>query len=98
MSDLTSSIFWKDAAERAVKTFAQSLVASVGVGAVAPVWQLGWAEALGIALTATLLSVLTSVASIGAAQPGTPSAINYEIPQTRPVVEEEPELVPYGEG
>lgn len=70
--------FWKFTAERAVKTFAQSLIASIGVSATAPVWQLGWGEIIGIALTATLLSMLTSVASVGAATPGTPSLIKRE--------------------
>lgn len=70
--------FWKFTAERAVKTFAQSLIASIGVSAAAPVWDFGWGEVIGIALTATLLSVLTSVASVGAATPGTPSLIKRE--------------------
>lgn len=69
--------FWKRAGERAVKTFAQSLVASLGVGAAVPIWELGWSEALGIAATATVLSALTSVASLGVGDPDDPSVF-YE--------------------
>ena len=69
--------FWKRAGERAVKTFAQSLVASLGVGAAVPIWELGWSEALGIAATATVLSALTSIASLGVGDPDDPSVF-YE--------------------
>lgn len=68
--------FWKRAGERAAKTFAQSLVASLGVGAASPIWELGWAEALGIAGTATVLSALTSVASLGVGEPEDPSLLH----------------------
>lgn len=78
MSTLSSTFFWKESAERAIKTFAQSLLATVGVGAAVPVWGLNWGESLGIAVTATILSVLTSVASIGVAEEGTPSLVDYE--------------------
>ncbi|MBC3178930.1 holin [Corynebacterium lujinxingii] len=71
-----STAFWKQAAERAAKTFAQSLVASLGVGAASPIWDLGWVEALGIAGTATVLSALTSVASLGVGDPLDPSLVD----------------------
>lgn len=70
---MTSKIFWLDTAERAVKTFAQSLVAVLVVGV--PVWEIHWAGALGTALTATIMSVLTSIASSGAGDPTTASAV-----------------------
>ncbi len=54
--------FWKAAGERAVKTFAQTLVALIGTGAVG-IMSLDWPQMLSISATATLLSVLTSVAS-----------------------------------
>ncbi|SDR76114.1 holin [Corynebacterium timonense] len=76
-----ATTFWKGAAERAVKTFAQSLVAAIGVGTAVPVWELGWEEMLGIAATATVLSVLTSIASAGAAEPGTPSLVTTTEPR-----------------
>ncbi|MDO4243814.1 MAG: holin [Actinomyces sp.] len=48
------------AAERALKTAAQTLAALVVPGAV--IWELDWAQALGVTATAAVLSVLTSVA------------------------------------
>ena len=68
--------FWKHAAERAAKTFAQSLVASLSVGAASPIWDFGWAESLGIAATATVLSALSSVASLGVGEPDDPSLVS----------------------
>lgn len=56
-------IFWVDAVERAVKTFAQALVAVLTVGV--PVWHIDWVDSVGVALTAGILSVLTSIASSG---------------------------------
>ena len=60
MSTYTSKTFWLGAAERAIKTFAQSLLAVLLAGTV--VWGQDWAQALGVAGTATLLSILTSIA------------------------------------
>lgn len=66
--------FWKDLAERAVKTFAQSLLAVLTVGV--PIWELDWQGALGISATATVISALTSIASAGAGTPGTASLVD----------------------
>lgn len=49
--------------ERALKTFAQSLLAAVAATGVADAAGVDWPEALGIAGLAALVSVLTSVAS-----------------------------------
>lgn len=59
---LTDGMFWKAVAERAVKTFAQALVAVFAAGVT--VLNIDWVDALAVAGTAALLSVLTSVASI----------------------------------
>lgn len=56
--------FWLASGERAVKTLAQTLVALIGTNAVG-VMDLDWAQILGVAATATVLSILTSVASNG---------------------------------
>ena len=71
MSILTRE-FAVDTLERAVKTFAQALLAVLAVGT--PLWDIPWTEALGIAATATVISVLTSVASAGLGTKGTASA------------------------
>lgn len=65
--------FWKDTVERAVKTFAQSLVASLAVGT--GLLDVDWVNALSIAGLATVISVLTSVGS-GYVGDDSASAIN----------------------
>lgn len=54
-------LFWKAAAERAIKTFAQSLVALFVAGVT--ILTIDWVQALAVAGTAAVISVLTSVAS-----------------------------------
>jgi hypothetical protein len=51
--------FWKGAAERAIKTFAQALGAILIVGT--PIFEIDFGQGLGIAATATVLSLLTSI-------------------------------------
>jgi hypothetical protein len=58
---LLSAGFWKAAAERALKTFAQTLVALFTASVT--ILDIDWLQALGIAGTATLVSLLTSIAS-----------------------------------
>lgn len=53
--------FWRAALIRAIRTFAQALVATIPVGIA--ITQVGWPDALGIAATAAVLSVLTSLAT-----------------------------------
>ena len=55
------TLFWKAAAERAIKTFAQSLVA-LFIAGVTILWS-DWVQALAVSGTAALVSVLTSIAS-----------------------------------
>lgn len=55
------TLFWKAAAERAVKTFAQSLVALFIAGVT--ILSIDWVQALAVSGTAALVSVLTSIAS-----------------------------------
>lgn len=58
-----TAIFWKQVFERAVKTFVQGLIALVTGDQVFGILDVDWQKAAGIAALATLLSVLTSVAS-----------------------------------
>lgn len=70
-----TAAFWRGAAERAVKTFAQSLLAVLGVG-VAGILEVDWVGALSAAGLATLVSLLTSLSQpeFTAGQPAVPAA------------------------
>lgn len=60
MSIYTTPDFWRGAAERAVKTFAQALL-GVLTGGVTGVLDVDWVAALSVAALATLVSLLTSI-------------------------------------
>jgi len=68
-------LFWKLAAERAVKSFAQTALVVWGADA-ANVFTLDIKQGVGTALAAALLSVLTSVASEPWGPEGDPSVVN----------------------
>lgn len=53
--------FWRDAAERAVRTFAQTLLALIIVGPLASVLAINWDRALATAGVAALVSVLNAI-------------------------------------
>ncbi|MFC7308016.1 holin [Streptomyces monticola] len=55
-----NAAFWKDTAERAVRTFAQALVAVLTAGAT-NLLDVDWAAALSTAGMATVLAVLTAI-------------------------------------
>lgn len=69
MSYLASTAFWTGALERAVKTFAQAFLATLIASEVVGVLDVDWKQSVGVAALATLMSVLTSVAS-GPISPG----------------------------
>lgn len=60
MSIYMTPEFRRGAAERAIKTFCQSLLAILGTGAVG-ILDVDWAGALSAAALATLVSLLTSI-------------------------------------
>lgn len=68
MSIMFSRLFWTLTVERAVKSFAQALVALLGAGGM-DLFHAPWYAMLSTASMAAVLSVLTSVASsrVGAA-------------------------------
>ena len=59
---LSEKLFWIATGERAVKTFAQSLVALFAAGVT--ILNIDWQQGLAVAATAAVVSVLTSVASV----------------------------------
>lgn len=74
-----SSTFWKQAAERAIKTFAQVLVVLLVGDATVPtnLFSIDWWLTVGMALGAAVVSIATSVASARSSlgEPGTPSLV-----------------------
>lgn len=73
--------FWKDATERAVKTFAQTLAAVLGAGAV-DILAVEWTSALAVSGGAALVSALTSLGSERFGNDGTASATTAVEPAT----------------
>ena len=65
--------FLADLIERAVKTFAQALVAVLTVQGVSGVLDVDWPRALSVTALAALVSALTSLASEGLGRSGTAS-------------------------
>ena len=80
-----SSYFWKATAERAVKAFAQSLLASLGAGSIG-LLDVEWPTSLSTAGMATLLSLLSSVASSRIGSPSDLSALPRPRPAAEPTV------------
>ena len=79
--------FWRAVAERALKTAAQTAIATIGTTAIAAD-QVDWRTVGLVTATATVLSVLTSVAS-AVTTDGSPSlngseSLHYEQPPTTP--------------
>lgn len=70
--------FWKQATERAVKTFAQAIVAQITTNNIG-VTELNWVNILNIAGTAAILSVLTSIGSASFTSDGSPDITHYKL-------------------
>ena len=79
-----TTAFWTALGERAVKTFAQALVAAIG--ATAALGAVDWSLALQVAGLATLLSALTSVGSsaVGGAGPSLGAEVLAPAPPAAP--------------
>ncbi|QIK63188.1 holin [Leucobacter viscericola] len=69
-----TKLFWKDAGERAVKTFAQAAVALLTAGATG-LLGIDWPQLLSVAGLAALVSILTSVGSDSVGDRGTASLL-----------------------
>lgn len=76
-----STSFWKGALERAFKSAAQALILVWPIAdGLLNLWQVDPVESLGVALGAAVLSLLTSVASLAAGPPESPSLV-HETPE-----------------
>ncbi|WP_353941109.1 holin [Streptomyces sp. HUAS MG91] len=82
MSSMWTAAFWKATAERAVRTFAQSLAAVLVAGAT-NLLNVDWAAALGTAGLATVLAVLTALGAAGVGPHG-PGLLETPTPQPAP--------------
>lgn len=69
-----TATFWKSAAERAIKTVAQALIA-VLAATTFDWFSADWKAIAGTAATAGVLSLLSSIASAGIGDKGTPSVV-----------------------
>ena len=67
--------FWKQLAERAVKSAAQALLLLWAADAGFNILSVNLTEALGLAGGAAVLSGLTSIVTAGVGQPNSPSAV-----------------------
>ena len=68
-TSLLTKVFWYATAERAVKTFAQTLVAVLSAGQLG-LFEVAWAKAMSTAALGAVMSVLTSVGSARTAGDG----------------------------
>lgn len=67
-SSMYTRAFWKAVAERSLKTFAQTMVAAMGVTSTGVVGGLDWRDMGAIAIAAAVASVLTSLAGVSGPQ------------------------------
>lgn len=70
-----NGLFWKDAVERALKTFAQAVLAVIGVQATTPINGFDWQTLLLTGVTAAVISLLTSLVSAGASGTVSPASL-----------------------
>jgi len=60
IADLFTALFWRQSLQRAIRTFAQGMLAVLG-GSAFNVWAADWQNAVGVGLGASVLSLLMSV-------------------------------------
>lgn len=67
--------FWLEASERALKTFAQTLLAMAGAVSVFDAFSADWLTLLGVSVGAAILSYATSIVSAEIGDSGEPSLV-----------------------
>ena len=63
-----TKVYWKDALERTIRTFAQSLVTTIGLNET-PIFSLEWPEILGVAATFAFVTLASYIAAPPKAAP-----------------------------
>ncbi|MEU6702527.1 holin [Streptomyces wuyuanensis] len=66
---MTTAAFWKATLERMVRTFAQAVLGVVSADQLG-VLDVDWGQAASVGALASVLALLTAVATSGAGQPG----------------------------
>lgn len=66
---MLTSDFWKATFERMVRTFAQAVLATAGAGGLG-VLDVDWGQAASVGGLASVLALLTAIATSGAGRPG----------------------------
>ncbi|MFD9211581.1 holin [Streptomyces sp. NPDC059544] len=66
---MTTAAFWKATLERMVRTFAQAVLGVVSADQLG-VLDVDWGQAVSVGALASVLALLTAVATSGAGQPG----------------------------
>lgn len=84
MSVYASKAFWKASAERALKTFAQTAAALLGVDQVG-LLDIDWGQVASVSGAAAFLSVLTSVGSAQVGNAGPSLAAEVLTPPAPPI-------------
>jgi hypothetical protein len=84
MSVLTTGAFWSASIERAIRTFAQSIIAVVSVAGFTPA-DVDWQQLLAVGGIAAGISLLTSIAGSGVGNAG-PSLANEVLTPPAPAV------------
>ena len=72
-----SKDFWKDATERAIKTFAQ-VILTLGAAGALNAFQVDWWTVLGVGIGATLLSYASSIVTAEIRKTDTASLVKPE--------------------
>jgi hypothetical protein len=84
---MRTAAFWVATAERSLKTFAQALLAIILGSQTFDLFNTSWGDNLKVALTATLISVLTSVVSAQVGpERGSPSLVAEPVAEGKNVV------------
>lgn len=82
MSQLTSKEFWKDTADRTIRTMAQTALAACGTATM--ISEVDWKTVVGTTILAGLLCVLTCVATSADKQTISPASLVKTTPTVSP--------------